>query len=73
MALGFVAWLGLSPASPAGRRCRPLSVLVLLPAFLLAGDWLASARPRARFAYLALSGSLLILASILYTLWFFLG
>jgi len=52
----------------SGSEMPPLSVLVLLPAFLLAGDWLTSARPRARFAYLALSGSLLILASILFAL-----
>ena len=48
-------------------------VLVLFPAFLIAGDYLAHTRPRTRLLYLAVSSSLLIVLSGLYALWFFIG
>jgi hypothetical protein len=48
-------------------------VLVLFPAYLVAGDWLASSGRRLRFWYALISTSLLILLSVLYVFWFFLG
>ncbi|KPK95298.1 MAG: hypothetical protein AMJ88_01485 [Anaerolineae bacterium SM23_ 63] len=48
-------------------------VLVLFPAFLVAGDYLKQARSATRFLYLVISSSLLIVLSALYALWFFLG
>jgi hypothetical protein len=73
MVLSLVALLGRNTVGAAALKSLSRYVLVLFPAFLVVGDWLATARPRTRFAYLAVSGSLLILASILFTLWFFLG
>ena len=73
MVLSLVALLGRNTVGAAALKSLTRYVLVLFPAFLVVGDWLADTRPWARFAYLAISGSLLILASILYSLWFFLG
>jgi hypothetical protein len=73
MVLSLAALLGRNTVGAAALKSLSRYVLVLFPAFLVVGDWLVGARPRARFAYLAVSGSLLILASSLYALWFFLG
>lgn len=70
MAFNLVALLGRHTVGAAALKSLSRYVLVLFPAFLVVGDWLASARPRARFAILAVNGSLLLLASILYTPWF---
>ena len=48
-------------------------VLALFPAFIVIGDWLAHRGPQVRFAYLTLSGALLIVLSALYALWWFIG
>jgi len=48
-------------------------VLVLFPAFLLIGDWLSRQTHRVRFIYLSLSGSLLVVFSMLFALWVFVG
>jgi hypothetical protein len=48
-------------------------VIVLFPGFIVIGDWLSRLRPRLRFAYLACSGALLLVASSMFGLWFFLG
>jgi hypothetical protein len=73
MLVSLFALLGRHTVGAAALKSLSRYVLVLFPAFLVVGDWLAGARPWARFAYLAISGSLLILASALYALWFFLG
>jgi hypothetical protein len=48
-------------------------VLALFPAFIVVGDWLAHCGPKVRFAYLTLTGTLLIILSTLYALWWFIG
>lgn len=48
-------------------------VLVLFPAFIVMGDWLAHRGPWLRFAILVLSSTLLIGLSALYALWWFIG
>jgi hypothetical protein len=48
-------------------------VLVLFPAFLVAGDWLASTPRGIRFAYLVVSSTLLLILSTLYVFWWFIG
>ncbi|MCC7359366.1 MAG: hypothetical protein IT317_07810 [Anaerolineales bacterium] len=48
-------------------------VLVLFPAFIAAGDWLARQTRRVRFAYLTFSSAGLLGLSALYALWFFVG
>ena len=48
-------------------------VLVLFPAFLVIGDFLSTAGKRVRLFYVMISGTLLIIASVMFTLWFFMG
>jgi hypothetical protein len=48
-------------------------VLVLFPCFIVLGDWLSARPPGARFLYLLLSSVGLMLLSVLYALWFFVG
>jgi hypothetical protein len=48
-------------------------VLVLFPAFIVLGDWLASLSPRWRFAYLLTSSLGLLILSALYAVGWFIG
>jgi hypothetical protein len=48
-------------------------VLALFPAFLILGDWLSNKKQTFRFVYFAISGSLLVVFSMLFALWFFIG
>lgn len=48
-------------------------VLVLFPGFIVVGDWLSRRGPRLRFAYSVISGTLLLILSSLYALWWFIG
>jgi hypothetical protein len=48
-------------------------VLVLFPVFMIIGDWLSQQSQRVRFVYLAISGICLIVLSMLYPLWVFIG
>jgi hypothetical protein len=48
-------------------------VLVLFPAFLVVGDWLASTDRRIRFLYIAASSAILVILSSLYVFWWFIG
>jgi hypothetical protein len=48
-------------------------VLVLFPGFIILGDWLAQRQPLFRFLYICLSAALLVVLSVLYTLWWFVG
>ena len=48
-------------------------VLVLFPAFVVAGAWLARQTQRVRFIYVTLSSAGLLIVSVLYVLWIFVG
>jgi hypothetical protein len=48
-------------------------VLALFPAFLIIGDFLSTASRRLRFIYVLISSTLLLIASVMFTLWFFMG
>jgi hypothetical protein len=48
-------------------------VLVLFPAFIVLGDWLAHQGRRSRFVYLTVSSAGLLVLSMLFALWFFIG
>ncbi len=65
----------LSRRTEGATSLKSLSryVLVLFPAFLIAGDYLARARPRTRLVYLVISSSILVVLSALYALWYFIG
>ncbi len=65
--------LGRHTVGAASLKSLSRYVLVLFPAFLVVGDWLAQAGPRLRFWYVSFSASLLLILSVLYVFWFFLG
>jgi hypothetical protein len=65
--------LGRHTVGAASLKSLSRYVLVLFPAFLVAGDWLAHRSSGIRFAYALVSGSLLVVLSSLYALWFFIG
>jgi len=48
-------------------------VLMLFPGFIVLGDWLSRRRSQLRFAYAVISGTLLLVLSSLYALWWFIG
>ena len=48
-------------------------VLALFPAFFIIGDWLNTQKQKTRFTYFTLSGCLLIILSMLFALWVFVG
>lgn len=47
--------------------------LTLFPAFILIGEWLSRQNATTRFIYISLSASLLIILTVLYTAWIFVG
>lgn len=48
-------------------------VLILFPVFIALGNWLACQSQRVRFSYLTLSSVFLVLLSVCYSLWIFVG
>jgi hypothetical protein len=73
MLVNVVFLLARKAEDATSLRSLSRYVLVLFPAFLIAGDYLAHTRPRTRLLYLAVSSSLLIVLGGLYALWFFIG
>jgi hypothetical protein len=73
MAGSLVVLLSRSTEGAASLKSISRYVLVLFPAFLVLGDWLAGAKRWKRFTLLVISSSGLVIASALYALWFFLG
>lgn len=73
MAGSLVVLLSRSTEGAASLKSISRYVLVLFPAFLLAGDWLAGAKRWTRFAVVVISSAGLVIAGALYALWFFLG
>lgn len=77
----WVIFMGLNLAVLLSRhdlQAAPLKSLgryaiVLFPAFIVMGDWLAHANQRVRFAILVTSASLLLGLSTLFGLWWFVG
>ena len=73
MIVNLAILLGRYTQGAASLKSLSRYVLVLFPAFLIVGDWLASRSRRARFWYVTLSTSLLLILSTLYVFWFFIG
>ena len=73
MAVNLAVLLARQTDGAASLKSMSRYVLVLFPAFLIIGDWLASISPRSRFGYVAASTSMLIVLSALYVFWFYLG
>ncbi len=69
--LAFMTSIHASQASYLQSVAR--YVLMLFPAFIVLGDWLARRGPRVRFAYFTLSSILLLVFSALYTAFWFIG
>ncbi|MCJ7511955.1 MAG: glycosyltransferase family 39 protein [Anaerolineales bacterium] len=73
MLINLVVLLSRHTVGAASLKSLSRYVLVLFPAFLVVGDWLAAVQPRTRFWYLTASSCLLLLCSVLYVFWVFLG
>ena len=73
MVVNLVVLLARQTEGAPSLKSLSRYVLVLFPAFLVIGDWLAAISPRSRFWYIVASSSLLIVLSVLYVLWFFIG
>ena len=73
MIVNMVVLLARRTEGASSLKSMSRYVLVLFPAFLVIGDWLAWSSPRSRFWYIVISASLLIVLSVLYVFWFFLG
>ena len=73
MIVNLVVLLSRHTEGASSLKSMSRYVLVLFPAFLVIGDWLAWSSPRSRFWYIIISTSLLIVLSVLYVFWFFLG
>lgn len=73
MAGSLVVLLSRSTEGAASLKSISRYVLVLFPAFLVLGDWLAGTKRWLRFALISLSSAGLVTAAALYALWFFLG
>ncbi len=70
--LGLLSRGGVE-AEVASLKSFSRYVLALFPAFLIIGDFLSTTSGRARFIYVVISGGLLMIASVMFTLWFFMG
>ena len=73
LAGNLLVLLGLHSMQASVWRSMARYVLILFPAFAVIGHWLASARPRERLAYLALSSSWLMVHSALSAVYIFIG
>ncbi len=73
MLVSLAVLLGRHTEGAASLRSLSRYVLVLFPAFLVAGDWLASASRLTRFWYLTASSTLLLILSGVYVFWWFIG
>jgi len=73
MLVNLVVLLGRHTEGAPSLKSLSRYVLVLFPAFLVVGDWLASTRRWIRFGYVAVSSTLLLILSSLYVFWWFIG
>jgi len=73
MLVNLVALFGRHTEGAPSLKSLSRYVLVLFPAFLVVGDWLASTRRWIRFGYVAVSSTLLLILSSLYVFWWFIG
>jgi hypothetical protein len=67
--------LFLSKQSAVASSLQSISryVLILFPVFMILGDWLSRASPRVRFLYITVGSIWLVVFSVLYSLWIFIG
>lgn len=73
MLVSLVALVSRNTTGAASLKGLSRYLLVLFPAFLIAGNWLSTIRRPVRFVVILTSSILLIVAGALYALWFFLG
>ena len=73
MLVNLVVLLGRHTEGAPSLKSLSRYVLVLFPAFLVVGDWLATTRRWIRFGYVAVSSTLLLILSSLYVFWWFIG
>jgi hypothetical protein len=73
MIVNLVVFLSKHSVTASSLQSLARYVLVLFPGFIVIGDHLAHSGPRTRFVYMASSSALLIVLSILYAVWWFIG
>jgi hypothetical protein len=71
--LNLVLFLGKRSFTASSLQSMSRYVLVLFPAFVILGDWLATRSQRVRFIYLALSSAALVVLSSLFASGIFVG
>jgi hypothetical protein len=73
MALGLAVFFSKRSVQAASLQSLARYVLVLFPAFIVAGDWLSQSSERVRFIYAVVSSIGLLVLSVGYSLWWFIG
>ena len=73
MLVNFALFLSKHSLEASSLQSITRYVIVLFPAFVFLGHWLTQQRKRVRFLYLSLSSSMLVVLSICYALWIFVG
>jgi hypothetical protein len=73
VALNLMVFFSKRSLVAASLQSLARYVLALFPAFIVMGDWLAHRGPRLRFVAVAASSSLLMILSVGYSLWWFIG
>ena len=73
LAFSLLALLSRGGYGVASLKSFSRYVLVLFPAFFIIGDFLSTTSRQVKFIYVVTSCTLLFAASILFTLWFFMG
>jgi hypothetical protein len=73
MVVNMVLFTGVHTFEASAWRSIARYVLILFPAFIVLGDWLAGRSERFRFGYLSISLALQVIFSSLYTVFWFLG
>ena len=73
MLVNLAVLLGRHTEGAPSLKSLSRYVLVLFPAFLVVGDWLATTRRWIRFGYVAISSTVMLILSSLYVFWWFIG
>lgn len=72
-AVNLILFLSKQSLIASSLQSLPRYVLILFPIFILIGGWLASQGRLVRFIYLTCSSAILLVFSVLYVLWVFMG
>lgn len=71
--VNLILFLSKQSFVASSLQSLPRYVLILFPIFIMIGDWLAQQNRLTRFIYITCSSTTLIVFSMLYVLWIFIG